>query len=51
MRGRPRGSTGWVQFRYASVGSWLDGLIERSTNYLDPADARAAASRLAEERA
>ena len=50
VRGRPRGSTGWVQFRYASVGSWVEGLIERTTNYLDLDQARAAAERLAEER-
>jgi ketosteroid isomerase-like protein len=50
MRGRPRGSIGWVQFRYASVGSWVDGLIERSTNYLNVDAARAAAERLAHER-
>jgi hypothetical protein len=50
MRGRPRGSTGWIRFRYASVGSWVDGLIERSTNYLDIDEARAAAERLARER-
>jgi hypothetical protein len=50
QRGRLRGSTGWVQVRGASVGRWVDGLIERSTNYLDIDEARAAAERLAQER-
>src|SRR5262245_40013490 len=35
-RGRPRGTTAWVRFRNATVDTWVDGLIERSTNYLDP---------------
>ena len=48
--GRPAGSTGSVQIRYASVGVWTDGLIERSTNYSDIDEARAAAERLARER-
>ena len=50
QRGRPRGSTGWVQIRGATVVTWVDGLIERSTNYLNVDQARAAAERLAEER-
>jgi ketosteroid isomerase-like protein len=44
------GSTGWVQFRYAGVSTLVDGLIERTTNYIDIDEARAAAERLAEER-
>ena len=49
-RARPRGSTGWVQFRSGIVSTWVNGLIERTTNYLDIDEARAAAERLAEER-
>jgi ketosteroid isomerase-like protein len=48
--GRPVGSSGDVQMRYASVSVWADGLVERVTNYLDIDEARAAAERLAEER-
>ena len=50
QRGRPRGVTGWVQNRVASVSTPVDGLIERSTHYRDLDEARAAAERLAEER-
>jgi ketosteroid isomerase-like protein len=50
QRGRLRGSTSWVQFRAASVGTWVDGLVERSTQYQDIDQARAAAERLAKER-
>jgi hypothetical protein len=32
------------------VLTWLDGAIERATNYFDIDEARAAAERLAEER-
>jgi ketosteroid isomerase-like protein len=47
---RPAGSIGWVQIRYAAVSIWADGLCERSTNYTDIDEARAAAERLAQER-
>jgi hypothetical protein len=47
QRGRPPDSTGWVELRYAAVGTWRDGLIQRTTNYTDIDEARAAASRLA----
>jgi ketosteroid isomerase-like protein len=50
QRGRPTGSSGFVEFRYASVVTWADSLIERITFYLDIDEARAAAERLAEER-
>jgi ketosteroid isomerase-like protein len=50
MRGRPRGSAGWVQFRYGSVLTWIDGLCERHTDYPNVDEARAAAERLAQER-
>jgi hypothetical protein len=36
--------------RFAGVGEWADGLMQRGTNYLDIDQARAAADRLAEER-
>jgi ketosteroid isomerase-like protein len=49
-RGRPVGSTGWVEFRDARVMIWADGLIERTTAFLNIDEARAAADRLAEER-
>jgi ketosteroid isomerase-like protein len=50
QRGRPRGATGWVQFRAASVTIVVDGLAERAAMYLDVDQARAAAERLADER-
>jgi hypothetical protein len=50
MHGRPRGSTGWVQFRYGSVLTWIGGLIERTRTYFDIDEARADAERLAQER-
>jgi ketosteroid isomerase-like protein len=50
QRGRPTGSSGVVKFRYASVVTWADSLIERVTFYTDIDEARAAAERLAEER-
>ena len=50
QRGRPVGSTGWVEFRDARVMIWADGLIERTTAFLDIDEARAAAERLARER-
>jgi ketosteroid isomerase-like protein len=50
LRGRPRDSTGWVQFRFGTVFTVVDGLIERSTAYADIDKARAHAERLAQER-
>ena len=50
LRGRPRDSTGWVQFRFGSVFTVVDGLIERTTSYADIDEARAHAERLAQER-
>ena len=50
QRGRPRGSTGWVQYRRGAVDTWVDGLLRRHTVYLDIDEASAAAERLAEER-
>jgi ketosteroid isomerase-like protein len=48
--GRPSGSTGEVQLRYASVTMWANGLMTRVTNYRDIDEARATAERLAEQR-
>ena len=48
--GRPAGSDGRVQWRFAAVSVWVDGLIVRTTNYTDIDEARAAAERLAESR-
>ena len=50
QRGRPMGSTGYVQLRYAAVNVWVEGRIERFTTYTDIDEARAAAERLAQER-
>jgi ketosteroid isomerase-like protein len=49
QKGRPTGSTGYVQLRYASVMVWVEGRIKRFTTYTDIDEARAAAERLAEE--
>ncbi len=51
QRGRPRGSTVFVERRFAAVVVWADGVIEQLTTYTDIDQARAAAERLAEERA
>ena len=51
VNGRPGGSSGVVQGRLASVFIWHGGVIERQTAYTDIDEARAAAERLAEERA
>ena len=50
QRGRPIGSSGYVQMRYAVVGVWREGLIERVTSYRDIDEGRSAAERLAESR-
>jgi hypothetical protein len=51
MSGRPVGSSAQVQLEYASVAEWTDGLMARVTQYTDIDEARAAAERLAQERA
>jgi len=51
QKARPVGSSGEVRLRYALVSEWVDGLIVRLTNYGDIDEARAAAERLAAERA
>ena len=50
QKGRPIGSSGEVEVRYAAVSVWEDGLIVQVTNYPDSDEARAAAERLAEKR-
>jgi ketosteroid isomerase-like protein len=50
QKGRPLGSIGYVQLRWAGISIWSDGLIERLTTYTDIDEARAAAERLAQER-
>lgn len=50
QRGRIAGSSGYLEFLYASVTEWTDGLIRRVTPFTDIDEARAAAKRLAEER-
>jgi ketosteroid isomerase-like protein len=50
QKGRPVGSSGEVELRYAAVAVWEDGKIVRMTNYNDIDEGRAAAERLAEER-
>jgi len=50
QRARPTGSSGFVEFRYASVITWTDSRIERITFYTNTDEARAAAERLAQER-
>ena len=48
---RPAGSTGRVQQHPAFVSEWVEAMIDRTTVYYDIAEARAAAERLADERA
>ena len=50
QKGRPVGSSGEVDLRYAAVSVWEDGKIARITNYTYIDDARGAAERLARER-
>jgi ketosteroid isomerase-like protein len=50
QRGRPVGSSGEVQLRYAAVLLCDGGKIARVTTYTDIDEARAAAERLAQER-
>jgi ketosteroid isomerase-like protein len=50
QQGRPVGSSGRVQMRFASVTMWVDGAIVRQALYTDVDEARADAQRLAAER-
>ena len=49
--GRLVGSKGRVETRVAQVAIWANGKVEWLKAYPDPDDARAAAERLAQERA
>ena len=49
--GRPGDSDGFVYVRHSYTMTWRDGLIEPFIVYADIDEARAAAERLAEERA
>jgi hypothetical protein len=51
QEGRPVGSSGIVQLRYGVVSQWEGDVVMRVTSYPDIDEARAAAERLAEERA
>ena len=51
LTGRYPGSSAEVHLRYASVTTFADGLITGTRNYTDIDEARAAAERLAQERA
>ncbi len=51
QRARLPGSTGWVELDTALVTTWCDGLVERVESRQDIDEARAAAERLAQERA
>jgi ketosteroid isomerase-like protein len=51
QKGRLADSGGELTIRYGAVTVWAEGLILRVTNYSDIDEARAAAERLAEERA
>jgi hypothetical protein len=48
---RLAGSSGYVRYRHALVAAWEEGLIVRVTMYSNIDEARAAAERLAQERA
>jgi ketosteroid isomerase-like protein len=50
QKGRPVGSGGYVQIRFAAVYTWADGLVGRIASYGDEDEARAAAERLAGSR-
>jgi ketosteroid isomerase-like protein len=50
IMGHPVGSSGELRVRFAAVGVWTEGVIERATDYTDIDEARAASERLAEER-
>jgi ketosteroid isomerase-like protein len=52
QRGRLADTTAWVpEERSAMVFTWADGLVEKETNFTDADEGRAAAERLAQERA
>jgi len=50
QHGRPVGSSGQLEWRFAAIGVWKDGVIARVITYTDIEEARAAAERLTRER-
>jgi ketosteroid isomerase-like protein len=50
LRGRPANSEMVVEGRWASIGTWKDGLLERVRPQTDIAEGRAEAERLVNER-
>ena len=50
QQGRPVGSSGRVQMRFATVVLVAEGALARATLFIDVDEARAAAERLAKER-
>ena len=50
QRGRVADSSGYVEFHYAAVTLWRDGLIAQVTPFTDIDEARAVAERLVESR-
>jgi ketosteroid isomerase-like protein len=50
QRGRPKGSSAFVELRFALLTTWAGGRIEQVVAFTDIDEARAAAERLAEER-
>jgi ketosteroid isomerase-like protein len=49
-RGRPSRRTGWVELRFAMIAKWIGGRVARITSYTDIEEARAAATRIVQER-
>ena len=49
-RANPRGGEGVVERSFPVVATWRGGLVSRATNYVDLAEARAAAEQLASSR-
>jgi ketosteroid isomerase-like protein len=47
QRSCPKGSTGHVEFTFALVTTWTDGLVERVVPFTDLEEARAVADQLA----
>jgi len=50
QHGRPVGSSGEVELRYAGFAVWVDGAAVHVANYSEPDEARAAAERAAASR-
>ena len=50
QHGRLADTAAWIPDRFAVVLTWIDGVIEKVTNFTDGDDARTAAEQLAQER-